>query len=86
MGFRGIQVEGDSLTVIKKLQSRIADKSILHSIISDINNKRGCFDAITFSYVGRRGNEAAHALARIGLHNTGSVKCRRQWRKLCVET
>ncbi|KAL4388728.1 hypothetical protein GQ457_09G011270 [Hibiscus cannabinus] len=68
MGFHQIQVEGDSLTVIKKLQSRIADKSILHSIISYINNKKCCFDAITFSYVGRRGNEVVHALARIGLH------------------
>ncbi|KAK5786142.1 hypothetical protein PVK06_040772 [Gossypium arboreum] len=36
MGFRCLEVEGDSLTVIKKLKAKEEDKSVLRSIISHI--------------------------------------------------
>ncbi|KAL4361211.1 hypothetical protein GQ457_04G014700 [Hibiscus cannabinus] len=68
LGFRTIQVEGDSLTVIKKLSSPPIDKSIISPIIQDIKSKLGFFEKITFSHVGRQGNQAAHALAKEGLH------------------
>ncbi|MBA0670465.1 hypothetical protein Goklo_025098, partial [Gossypium klotzschianum] len=41
LGFRLVQVEGDSLTVIKKLNSATPYKSILSSIIKYINKKFG---------------------------------------------
>ncbi|KAK8998033.1 hypothetical protein V6N11_012565 [Hibiscus sabdariffa] len=65
-GFRQIQVEGDSLSIIKKLNStRIADKSILSPIVKDMVTMKDSFEIINFSYVGRQGNEAAHELTRL---------------------
>ncbi|KAK8561650.1 hypothetical protein V6N13_149187 [Hibiscus sabdariffa] len=64
LGFKTIHVEGDSLTVIKKMISPKNDKSIIRPIIFDIQSKLGFFEKITFSHVGRRGNEAAHVLAQ----------------------
>ncbi|KAK8595894.1 hypothetical protein V6N12_064401 [Hibiscus sabdariffa] len=68
LGFRSIHVEGDSLTVIKKLSSSSSDKSIIRPIISDIKSKLVFFEKITFSHVGRRGNEATHVLAQVYQH------------------
>ncbi|KAL4311864.1 hypothetical protein GQ457_01G034310 [Hibiscus cannabinus] len=65
LGFKSVQVEGDSLTVIRKFSSDSLDKSIIQPIITDIKAKLHLFEKITFSHVGRQGNAAAHALARI---------------------
>ncbi|KAL4361294.1 hypothetical protein GQ457_04G002860 [Hibiscus cannabinus] len=67
LGFRSIQIEGDSLSVIKKLNSSAMDKSAISPIIRDILLLKSLFEAITFSFVGRTGNKAAHALAKLGL-------------------
>ncbi|MBA0607369.1 hypothetical protein Godav_019684, partial [Gossypium davidsonii] len=64
LGFRSIVVEGDSLTVTKKLHNVNPDKSVLGSIIQDIKRKVKGFDYITFAYVGRLANNATHTLAR----------------------
>ncbi|KAK8619670.1 hypothetical protein V6N13_135952 [Hibiscus sabdariffa] len=71
LGFRSIHVEGDSLSVIKKLSSSSIDKSIISPVIFDIKSKLVFFEKITFSHVGRvrvptghRGNEVAHLLAQ----------------------
>ncbi|KAK8556731.1 hypothetical protein V6N12_003126 [Hibiscus sabdariffa] len=40
LGFRKIQVEGDSLSAIKKILSEVADKSILSPIVCDIKSKK----------------------------------------------
>ncbi|KAK8711269.1 hypothetical protein V6N13_146555 [Hibiscus sabdariffa] len=69
LGFCSVQVEGDSLSVIKKLVSAAPDKSILSPIIRDISSKKGFFESFTFSFVGRCGNGTAHALCREGLHH-----------------
>ncbi|KAK8628230.1 hypothetical protein V6N13_063940 [Hibiscus sabdariffa] len=63
LGFIQIQVEGDSLSIIKKLNSTIADKSVISWIVNDINSMRDFFEFITFANVGRLGNEATHGLA-----------------------
>ncbi|KAK8993767.1 hypothetical protein V6N11_007987 [Hibiscus sabdariffa] len=70
LGFRSVQMEGDSLSVIKKLISATSDKSILSPIIKDISSKRGFFESLTFSFVGGSDNGAAHALYRKGLHHS----------------
>ncbi|KAK8655622.1 hypothetical protein V6N13_108196 [Hibiscus sabdariffa] len=59
--------DGDSLSVIKKLNSDIPDKSVISPIISDTKEASKNFELLTFSYVGRKGNEPAHELAKIGL-------------------
>ncbi|KAK8517160.1 hypothetical protein V6N13_092446 [Hibiscus sabdariffa] len=65
LGFRCVYVEGDSLTVIRKLSSAPTDKSIIQPIIGDIKAKLQFFEKVTFSHVGRQGNAAAHALAKL---------------------
>ncbi|KAK9005803.1 hypothetical protein V6N11_043223 [Hibiscus sabdariffa] len=67
LGFRSIHVEGDSLTIIKKLTSATLDKSTIIPIIRDILLLRGSLEAITFSFVGKKRNKAAHELAKLGL-------------------
>ncbi|KAK8686344.1 hypothetical protein V6N13_125369 [Hibiscus sabdariffa] len=64
LGLQSIHVEGDSLSVIKKLSSSSVDKSIISPIISDIKYKLIFFEKITFSHVGRQVNEVAHLLAQ----------------------
>ncbi|KAL4310599.1 hypothetical protein GQ457_01G027790 [Hibiscus cannabinus] len=67
LGFRSVQVEGDSLSVIKKLSSAMADKSVISPILVDIKAWSKAFDIITFSFVSHEGNAVAHELARAGL-------------------
>ncbi|KAK9042223.1 hypothetical protein V6N11_017300 [Hibiscus sabdariffa] len=67
LGFRSVHVEEDSPSVIKKLTSTTTNKSIISPIISDIQILRDSFENITFSFMGRKGNEVAHELARVGL-------------------
>ncbi|KAK8624975.1 hypothetical protein V6N13_089859 [Hibiscus sabdariffa] len=67
LGFRSVQVEGDSLSIIKKLNAATMDRSLISPIISDIQTLRGSFDNITFSFVGRQGNMVAHELAKLGI-------------------
>ncbi|KAK8649040.1 hypothetical protein V6N13_129778 [Hibiscus sabdariffa] len=66
LGFRSVQVEGDSLSIIKKLNSTTSDKSEVNPIIQDILSFKNSFDAITFSFVDRSGNASAHELAKLG--------------------
>ncbi|KAK9035311.1 hypothetical protein V6N11_077353 [Hibiscus sabdariffa] len=66
LGFNSVQVEGDSLSIIKKLNATTMDRSLLSPIISDIQNLRGSFDSITFSFVSWKGNMVAHELAKLG--------------------
>ncbi|KAK8634969.1 hypothetical protein V6N13_022847 [Hibiscus sabdariffa] len=82
LGFRLVQFEGGSLSVIKKLNSDIPDKSVISPIISDTKGASKNFELLTFSYVSRKGNEPAHELAKLGLHtvslDTGLRRCRRR--------
>ncbi|KAK8483503.1 hypothetical protein V6N13_035159 [Hibiscus sabdariffa] len=70
LGFQSVQIEGDSLSIIKKLQSATLDKSVISPIINDICVLMGSFEEITFSFVNRAGNAAAHELARLGAHQS----------------
>ncbi|KAK8576343.1 hypothetical protein V6N13_090816 [Hibiscus sabdariffa] len=67
LGFRSVQIEGDSLSLIKKLSSAMADKSVISPILLDIKALSKAFDIITFSFVSREGNKVAHELARARL-------------------
>ncbi|XP_040932148.1 uncharacterized protein [Gossypium hirsutum] len=63
MGFQCLIVEGDSLTVIKKLQARVDNKSILRPIIHHIRELEHYFEKVVYLFVSRAVNEAAHTLA-----------------------
>ncbi|KAK8654528.1 hypothetical protein V6N13_128491 [Hibiscus sabdariffa] len=70
LGFRSIIIEGDSLSVFKKVTSANFDKSVISPIIRDILSLRDLFQSVTFSFVGRQGNEVAHMLAKLGIRHT----------------
>ncbi|MBA0811109.1 hypothetical protein Gohar_003040, partial [Gossypium harknessii] len=66
MGFRKVVLEGDSLTVIKKLNSNIVDRSVLSPISQHIQVLAGSFEEVTYLFVPKKANKAAHELAMVG--------------------
>ncbi|KAJ8751946.1 hypothetical protein K2173_000692 [Erythroxylum novogranatense] len=71
--FRSIELEGDNLTVIKKLKLGQIDKSKISPIISDGLQMAKNFLSCDFLHVRREANRAAHLIARAGinLHEDG---------------
>ncbi|KAA3469411.1 reverse transcriptase [Gossypium australe] len=63
MGFRRLLVEGDSLSVIKKLKTKGEDRSILRPIIQHIRILENSFENASDLFVPRLVNGAAHTLA-----------------------
>ncbi|MFQ6662772.1 hypothetical protein Gotur_030512, partial [Gossypium turneri] len=66
MCFRRLVVEGDSLTVIKNVQRKEKDKSLLRPITHHIYFLGMSFEEISYLTVPRLINEAAHTLALEG--------------------
>lgn len=66
MGFRKVVLEGDSLTVIKKLVSNSTDRSVLCFISQHILSLAGAFEKITYNFIPREANRAVHELAMVG--------------------
>ncbi|MFQ6631948.1 hypothetical protein Gotur_009310, partial [Gossypium turneri] len=71
MRFQRLVVEGDSLTVIKTIRRDEADKLIIKPIICHIKQMSSFFTEITYSFVHRAVNEAAHVLAMEGRRRGG---------------
>ncbi|KAK8575357.1 hypothetical protein V6N12_063032 [Hibiscus sabdariffa] len=69
LGFRRIVVEGDSLSVIKKVNCNIADKSIIAPIIHDIKEAARNLESVSFCFARREANNSVHVLARDGRFN-----------------
>ncbi|MBA0692894.1 hypothetical protein Goari_010418, partial [Gossypium aridum] len=66
MGFKKVVLEGDSLTVIKKLNSNITDRSVLNPISQHIRVLAGFLEEVTYIFVLRKANKTAHELALVG--------------------
>ncbi|KAK8705666.1 hypothetical protein V6N13_049263 [Hibiscus sabdariffa] len=66
LGFGRVIVEGDSSSVIKKVQSSSLDKSDSFAPIANVKRRISYFDNISFHYVGRSHNEPAHVLTKLG--------------------
>ncbi|OMO89542.1 hypothetical protein COLO4_19706 [Corchorus olitorius] len=66
MGFRRIVMEGDALTVIKKINENTTDFSPIGAYIADLKTSRCWFETCSFVHVGRQGNQAADRLANLG--------------------
>ncbi|KAK8581867.1 hypothetical protein V6N13_144862 [Hibiscus sabdariffa] len=60
---------GDSLSVFKKVTFVTFDKSVISPIIRDILSLRNLFQSVTFTFVGKIGNETAHMLAKLGIQH-----------------
>ncbi|XVF48507.1 hypothetical protein PTKIN_Ptkin03bG0196100 [Pterospermum kingtungense] len=65
-GFREIVLEGDALSIRKKLQNDDHDLSPLGHIIDEGRLLKGLFSNCSFCHCMRKGNEVAHFLARYG--------------------
>ncbi|MBA0765876.1 hypothetical protein Gotri_014990 [Gossypium trilobum] len=63
MGFRRLIVEGDSLTVIKSVMKKEEDRSVLRPITYHIQRLQQFFEEVTYNFVPRAINSAAHVLA-----------------------
>ncbi|KAK5812794.1 hypothetical protein PVK06_028234 [Gossypium arboreum] len=68
MGFRNLILEDDSLTVIKKLNSNIVDRSILSPISQNIQLLERFFKEVVYQFVPRDTNRTTNALAMDGRH------------------
>ncbi|KAL4302611.1 hypothetical protein GQ457_10G021430 [Hibiscus cannabinus] len=66
LSFHNIIIEGDSLTVIKKLNSASIDRSLISMSISDVKHLSEGFESVTFKFVNRDCNAAAHQAALLG--------------------
>ncbi|MBA0780198.1 hypothetical protein Gotri_004332, partial [Gossypium trilobum] len=64
MGFLDVCIEGDALTIIRKLRLADEDRSCISSLIKEIK-ERGCrFRRLSFKHMPRAANKAAHAMAK----------------------
>ncbi|GMJ04392.1 hypothetical protein HRI_004108400 [Hibiscus trionum] len=63
LGFSRIEVEGDSRSVITKLQSKSQDTSDIGALISEAKGLSRNFRVCNFLFRHRAGNSVAHALA-----------------------
>ncbi|KAH1055127.1 hypothetical protein J1N35_033192 [Gossypium stocksii] len=66
MGFHRLLVEGYSLTVIKSIKKKGADRSLLRPITQNIYNQEVFFEDVDYRFVHRDVNDAAHTLALEG--------------------
>ncbi|GMJ04337.1 hypothetical protein HRI_004102900 [Hibiscus trionum] len=66
LGFHEIVVEGDSKSVINKMKSTELDRSKLRPYIIDAKNLSRRFRRCQFTFIGRKDNQATHAMADLG--------------------
>ncbi|KAA3468935.1 reverse transcriptase [Gossypium australe] len=66
LGFTRLEVEGDSLTVIKSIEKKENDRSVLRPITQHIRHLGSSFEEITYRHVWRSANGVAHTLALEG--------------------
>ncbi|MBA0844862.1 hypothetical protein Goarm_022736 [Gossypium armourianum] len=63
LGFRDVCVEGDTFTIIKKLESVNEDRSIIGTIVQEIRQKIHRFRRFQVGFVTRGANATVHGLA-----------------------
>ncbi|KAG8488566.1 hypothetical protein CXB51_016292 [Gossypium anomalum] len=67
LSYQRVVVEGDALSIIKKIQRNENDRSMLSPYIIDIKTLSKNFNKCRFRQMGRKGNETAHATAQEAL-------------------
>lgn len=73
LGLVDIILEGDSLSVIQKIRSECADKSLISTYIRDCREIGQGFNTCSFNHTPRSANDVVHVLAIEGL------KAREKW-------
>ncbi|KAL4318018.1 hypothetical protein GQ457_18G000980 [Hibiscus cannabinus] len=71
LGFDSAVIEGDSLTIIKKLQASSSDLSELSAIIFEVQAKAKTLRNCSFNFTSRASNQVAHIIAKDFSLNSG---------------
>ncbi|KAK8601141.1 hypothetical protein V6N13_059129 [Hibiscus sabdariffa] len=64
LDFRRVIIEGDSLTVIKRINEGVLVRSVIAPLIHDICIAAMDFENMFFSFARREANKTAHVIAR----------------------
>ncbi|MBA0847404.1 hypothetical protein Goshw_017470 [Gossypium schwendimanii] len=64
IGFQDICIEGDALTIIRKLNSADEDRSCISNLIKEIKGRGYNFRSLSFKHVPKEANKVAHAMAK----------------------
>ncbi|KAK5787072.1 hypothetical protein PVK06_041723 [Gossypium arboreum] len=67
VGFSRVEIEGDSLSVIRKLQTKGVERSVIGAYISNIRTICEGYQICFFKHVPKQANGVAHLLATVGL-------------------
>ncbi|GMI90174.1 hypothetical protein like AT2G04420 [Hibiscus trionum] len=73
LGFRHVIIEGDSLLVMRKLQFGADDRSEVSALVWNALHLAKNLQIVTFSFVMRDENKAAHEMARVPLTSTSEI-------------
>ncbi|KAH1072753.1 hypothetical protein J1N35_025081 [Gossypium stocksii] len=73
LGIKYVIIEGESLTLIKKVQNKKQDKSVIGPYIVDIKDQNATFYECKFQHARRAANKSAHSLASEGLKRGENV-------------
>ncbi|KAK5818517.1 hypothetical protein PVK06_023458 [Gossypium arboreum] len=73
LGLREIKVEGDSRTIIRKLQEKTEDRSKISGYIKDAQYLCCQFNLCVFLFTNREANRVAHCLTQEGLKKREST-------------
>ncbi|KAK8552337.1 hypothetical protein V6N12_040937 [Hibiscus sabdariffa] len=71
LGFDSVVIEGDSLTIIKKLQASSSDLSELSAVIFEVQAKAKTLRNCSFNFTPRASNQVAHIIAKDFSLNSG---------------
>ncbi|MBA0824645.1 hypothetical protein Goarm_021299, partial [Gossypium armourianum] len=66
-GYLRVNIEGDALLVLRKLQEDLDDRSEIRAYILNVKHLKGNFINCKFKYASRTRNNVAHTLAKEGL-------------------
>jgi hypothetical protein len=69
VGFLKVIFEGDAAQVVKEINSDPLYLSRIGHFMDNIHQEIGCFCFVSFSFVSRDCNSAAHVLAKKATHN-----------------
>ncbi|KAH1096750.1 hypothetical protein J1N35_013671 [Gossypium stocksii] len=68
LGLRKVEIEGDSRTVIRKLQEEGEDRSEIEVFIQDSRYLSLDFESCDFKFVSREANKVAHLITKEGIN------------------
>ncbi|MBA0622840.1 hypothetical protein Godav_008343 [Gossypium davidsonii] len=83
MGFSCVELEGDVRSIVQKLSGSGVDRSSIGAIIADGKALFGFFQQCQFKFITRKGNQAAHYLAKHGF-TLENDKFRIEERRACA--